>query len=219
MIFFLISRVMVNVHPLGQLSWVSATANFRATHTSMAVLKSWLRRDHVIFRQHLWFNLQNWCTRKLKNTFCGKCWHDIIKLTFSIFRIVYINMTAWNNVSVWTDWYMMNNIALYNVLVQTDVKAHSKSKSLWPLFYGSVILSYILKNIWCRNMISRDNCSVWQDVWPQTNNGLQWCIFRGSLILPYVLKTIWCTIVIHFCIMMFDLNLALGHSDLYFMVH
>ena len=67
-----------------------------------------------------------------------------------------------------------------------------KSGPLRPLFHGSVIFPYILKAIWCINMIHWDNESVWRDAWPQNKRGSLLPIFHGSVILPYMLKTIWC---------------------------
>ena len=42
-----------------------------------------------------------------------------------------------------------------------------KLKSSWPIFHGPVILSYILKTIWCMYIILWEYESVWPDVWPQ----------------------------------------------------
>ena len=63
---------------------------------------------------------------------------------------------------------------------------------MWPIFHGSVTLSYILKAIWCINMITWANESVWFDAWFQNKSGSLWPIFHGSMILPYILKTNWC---------------------------
>ena len=61
----------------------------------------------------------------------------------------------------------------------------------WPIFHGSVILPYILKTIWCMNIILRDYESVWHDIWPQNKCRSLWPIFHGPVILPFILKTIW----------------------------
>ena len=79
-----------------------------------------------------------------------------------------------------------------NESVCLDAWLQNKSGSLWPIFHGSVILPYILKAIWCINMIHWDNESVWRDAWPQNKRGSLLPIFHGSVILPYMLKTIWC---------------------------
>ena len=55
-----------------------------------------------------------------------------------------------------------------------------------------MIFSYILKAIWCINMILWANVSVWLDAWPQNKSWSVWPLFNGSVILAYILKTIWC---------------------------
>ena len=69
---------------------------------------------------------------------------------------------------------------------------------------GPVILLYILKTIWCMNIILWDYGSVWPDVWHQNTHRSQWPIFHG----PCILKTIWN--------MNFNtLNYALGHIGVF----
>ena len=52
-----------------------------------------------------------------------------------------------------------------------------KCRSLWPIFHGPVILPYILKTVWCMNIILRDYESVWPDVWPQNKCRSLWPYF------------------------------------------
>ena len=54
-----------------------------------------------------------------------------------------------------------------------------------------VILPYILKTIWCMNIIFWHYDSVWPNIWPQNKYRSLWPIFHGPLILCYILKTIW----------------------------
>ena len=61
---------------------------------------------------------------------------------------------------------------------------------VWPVFHGPLILPYILKTVWCMNIILRDYESVWPDIWPKNKWSL-WPIFHGPLILPYILKLMW----------------------------
>ena len=68
------------------------------------------------------------------------------------------------------------------------------NRSWWPIFHGPLILPYILKTIWCMNIILWDNESVWPDIWPQ--NKSLWPIFHRPVILPFILKTVWCTNII-----------------------
>ena len=84
-------------------------------------------------------------------------------------------MIPWTNESVWL-----------------DAAPENKSGSLWFIFYGSVILPYILKAIWRINMITWAYESVWFDAWPQNKNGSLWPIFHGSVNLRYIFKTYWC---------------------------
>ena len=67
-----------------------------------------------------------------------------------------------------------------------------KWRSAWPIFHGPVILPYILKTIWCMNIILWDYELVWPDVWPQNKCRSLWPIFHSPVILPYILKTVWC---------------------------
>ena len=99
-----------------------------------------------------------------------------------ILKIVWcMNIIIWDYESVWPDIWPQNNC-----------------RSLWPIFYGPVILHYILKTI-CymyMNIILRDYWSVWPDIWPQTKCKSLWPVFHGPVILPYILKTIWCMYIV-----------------------
>ena len=80
--------------------------------------------------------------------------------------------------------------------VWRDIWPQNKCRSLWPIFHGSSILSYILKTVWCMTIILRFYESVWPDLWPQNNCRSLWPIFHGPVILPYILKTIRCMNII-----------------------
>ena len=117
-----------------------------------------------------------------------------------------------------------------------------KWRSAWPIFHGPVILSYILKTIWCMYIILWEYESVWPDIWPQNKCRSLWSIFHGPVIWPYILKVIWKwpifygpAILLHILKTIWWRNVVLGimdqcHSkinhvkymwvsDLYFMVH
>ena len=83
-------------------------------------------------------------------------------------------------------------------------------------------LPYILKAIWCINMIPWKDESVWLDAWPQNKSRSLWPIFNGSVILPHILKGIWCINIITWANesvwLDVDLKIKMGHCDLYFMV-
>ena len=65
-----------------------------------------------------------------------------------------------------------------------------------PIFQGPVILPYILKTIWCMNIIIWDYKSVWPKVLSQNKYRSLWPISYGPVILSYILKTIWCMNII-----------------------
>ena len=77
--------------------------------------------------------------------------------------------------------------------VWPDIWPHNKCRSFWPIFYGPVILSYILKPIWYMNSILWDYESVWPNVGPKNNCRSVRPIFHG-------------------------LKIIVGRYDLYFMV-
>ena len=57
-----------------------------------------------------------------------------------------------------------------------------KWRSAWPIFHAPVILPYILKTIWCMNIILQDYEPVWPNMWPQNNCRSLWPIFHGPVI-------------------------------------
>ena len=87
-------------------------------------------------------------------------------------------------------------------------------KSAWPIFYGPVILPYILKTIWCMNSILRDYGSVWPVIWPKIN--------VGHCDLYFIVQ--WFCLISRMYIILWDYNprfylkINIGHCDLYFMV-
>ena len=80
-------------------------------------------------------------------------------------------------------------------------------------------LPYILKTVWCMNIILWDYESVWHDIWPKNKCRSLWDIhvFFCPVILPYILKTIWC---MDYESVWPDVRpkINVGHCDLYFMV-
>ena len=74
--------------------------------------------------------------------------------------------------------------------VWPDIRPQNKCRSLWPKFYGLVILPYSSKTICCINIILQDYESVWH-IWPQNKCRSLWPTFHDPVILPYILKTIW----------------------------
>ena len=97
-----------------------------------------------------------------------------------------------------------------------------KWRSARPVFHGPVILPYILKTIWCMNIILWDYESVLPDMWPQNKCRSLWPIFHGPVIslISWRLFDVWTS---YFGIMSqydrtFDMKINVGHCDPYFMV-
>ena len=80
-----------------------------------------------------------------------------------------------------------------------------------------MILTYILKTIWCMGIIIWDYESVQPKGLPQNKYRSLWPTFNGPVILRYILKTIWCGIKGQYDLT-FDLKINVGLCDLYFMV-
>ena len=97
-----------------------------------------------------------------------------------------------------------------------------KWRSAWPIFHGPVILPYILKTIWCMNIIHWFYESVWPDIWPQNKIGHcdPYFMVQWFCLISWGLFDVWTSL---FGIMSqydqtFDLKINVGHCDLYFMV-
>ena len=97
------------------------------------------------------------------------------------FMVQWVCLISWRLFDVWTP-YLWNYESVWH---------KNKCRSLWPIFHGPVILPYILKAIWCMNIILWNYESVWHDIWPQNKCRSLWPIFHGPVVLPYILKTIW----------------------------
>ena len=81
---------------------------------------------------------------------------------------------------------------LYDSNLKFDHKINIAHRDL----YCPVIWPYILKVIWCMNILILDYESVWPNVWPQSRCRSLWPIFHGPVILCYILKTVWCMNII-----------------------
>ena len=68
-------------------------------------------------------------------------------------------MGQWFWVILYLDDYLMYKHHTSGLLV--SMIRHLTSKSLWSIFYGPVILPYILKTIWCMYIVLWDYKSVW----------------------------------------------------------
>ena len=66
------------------------------------------------------------------------------------------SMVQWFCLIPWKTISCMNIIVWDYESVWPKVLPQNKYRSLWPIFYGPVILHYILKTIWCMNIILWD---------------------------------------------------------------
>ena len=107
-------------------------------------------------------------------------WNFKLKFLVTVFFCFSVMKTTWAD--RWLDFGQPCDIDLWVM----------KWRSAWPVFHGPVILPYILKTIWCMNIILWDYESVWPDMWPQNRYRSLWPIFHCPVILPYILKTVWC---------------------------
>ena len=120
-------------------------------------------------------------------------------------------LISWRLFDVWTSYFGI--ISQYDRMFDLKINVGH-----WPIFHGPLILLYILKTIWCMNIILWDYESVWHDIWPQNKCRSLWPIFHGPVILPYIwrLFDIWTP---YFGIMsQYDLRIFVTPCDLYFMV-
>ena len=94
-----------------------------------------------------------------------------------------------------------------------------KSRSAWSIFHGPVTLPYILKTIWCMNIIVQDYMLVQLDVWPQkkwrsltlTVTYISWSSDFALYLEDYLMyESVWPDIWP---------KRNVGHWDLYFTVH
>ena len=68
-----------------------------------------------------------------------------------------------------------------------------KWSSAWPIFYGPVILPYIVKRIRYIYIILSEYESVWPDVWPQNNVGHcdLYFIVQWLCLIPWRIFPVW----------------------------
>ena len=71
---------------------------------------------------------------------------------------------SWKLFCGWTSYF--------GIMSQYDPRPPNICRSLWPIFHGPLNLPFILKTVWCMNIILLDYESVWHDIWPQNK-----CIF------------------------------------------
>ena len=129
----------------------------------------------------------------------GQTWLSLVTLTCGswsevqhdlYFMVQWFCLISWRLLHVCTSYYGIMN--QYDQ--RFDLKITAGHCDL--ICYGPVILRYVLKTIWCMNIIIWDYESVSPDVWPQSKCKSLRPILHGPVILPYILKTIWCMYIL-----------------------
>ena len=130
--------------------------------------------------------------------------------------VQWICLISWRLFDVWTSYFGI--ISQYDLTCELKINVGHCDLHFMVQWF----LPYILKTVWCMNILFRNYESIWLDVWPKNKCRSLWPIFNDPVILPYILKTIW-YMNINFGIMSqydmtFDLKINVGHCDLHFMV-
>ena len=132
------------------------------------------------------------------------------------FMVQWLCLIPWWLFRVWT--------SLFGIMNQYDPTHDLKiNVGHLPIFRVPVILCYILKTIWCMNIILGDYGSVWPDIWPQNKCMSLTYISWSTDFALYLKDFFWCMSVI------FSdnekvwpkplyLKINIGQHDLYFMV-
>ena len=99
------------------------------------------------------------------------------------FMIKWFCLISWL-FDVWT--------SLFGITIPYDPQFDLKINIGHSIFHDPVILHFILKTIWCMNIILQDHGSVWPNDWLQNKWRSMWPICHGPVILSYIFKTAWC---------------------------
>ena len=121
-------------------------------------------------------------------------------------------------IDVWT--------SLFGIMSQYDppeVWPQNKYRLLWSIFHGSLILLYILKTIWCMNIILWDYGLVWPTFDLKINVGLCDLYFMVQwfcLISPRLFDT-WVSYfqTMRQCDPNFDLKVYINQHDIYIYIY
>ena len=96
------------------------------------------------------------------------------------FMVEWFCLISWKLFSGWTSYF--------RIMSQYDPTCDLQ------IFVGHCdpyFMPFILKTVWCMNIILSDYESVWHDIWPRNKCRSLWLIFHGPVILPYILNSIW----------------------------
>ena len=166
-----------------------------------------------------WFCLMSWRLFDIWTPYFGIMSQYDLKINVGHFDLYF--MVQWFCLISWRLVWCMNFILQDYESVWPDIWP-KKCRSLWPIFYGPVILPYILKPIWYMNTILWDYDSVWPmfDLKIIVDPCDLYFMVQWFCLMSWRLFDIWTP---YFGIMsqydpMFDLKINVGHFDLYFMV-
>ena len=132
-----------------------------------------------------WFCLISWRLFDIWTPYFGIMSQYDLKINVGhcdlYFMVQWFCLTSWRLFDVWKP--------LFGIMRLYDLKFDLKiNVGHWPIFHGTVSLPYILKTVWCMNIILQDYESVSPDIWPQNKCRSLWPIFHGPVILPYILN-------------------------------
>ena len=75
------------------------------------------------------------------------------------FMVQWFCLISWRLFDVWTSY--LGIMSQYDMTFDLEINVGQ------PTFHGPMILPFILKTIWCMDIIPWDYESVWHDIWPQ----------------------------------------------------
>ena len=101
------------------------------------------------------------------------------------FMIQWFCLISWKLFSGWTSYFGIMNQYDPTYDLQIFVGYYDLS------FMVHWVCPFILKTVWCMNIILSDYESVWHDIWSRNKCRSLWPIFHGPVILPYILNSIW----------------------------
>ena len=111
-------------------------------------------------------------------------------------RDLYVTI-QWFCLVSWRQFHVQVWTSLFGILNQYDPTHLLKiNVGHCDLYFMVQWFCYILKTIWCMNIILGDCRSIWPVVWLPNKSVSLWPLFHGPLILPYISKTIlWMRVI------------------------
>ena len=167
--------------------WVGMTQIKFKNWVSLRAMKSFIREKFDLKINIGHYDLYSWS--KDFALYLGRlfdvCNHTLRVWISTTRRLTYIPWSS--DFALYLEDYLMHEHYYWDYeSVWHKVLPQNKYRSLWPIFYGPVILHYILKTIWCMNIILWDCGSVWPDVWPQNKCWSVWHISWSSDFVFYL---------------------------------